>query len=144
MHVSLSRWFNVAVTMLWAILLVVFLRMTKPFPLVELVAGVLLGLIAGRLQDRAISANSSAFLAARSALAVRKALFEVPGGKGSIALMWVNSVGQLIWAMAFAPDMFVGAWVSGVAAFGLTRELATFPGLVRLANRSRLEVGHGG
>jgi len=143
MHFSLSRWFNVVVTILWATLLVAFLRATRPFPLVELVAGALLGLIAGHLQDRAISAKPSDFLAARSALGVRRALFGVPAGKWSVILMWVNSVGLLIWAMAFAPDMFIGAWLSGVAAFRLTRELAAFPGVVRLTNQSKVGVGHG-
>jgi hypothetical protein len=137
MHWSLSRWFNVAVTIVWGLLLIAVLRTTKPFPIVELAAGALLGFIAGHLQDRAISANPGGFLGAQTGLGVRRALIGVPAGKWSIILLWVNSAVLLVWAMAFAPDMFVGAWLSGVSVFGLTRELAAFPGVMRLANESK-------
>jgi len=108
MHVTPSRWINVAVTTLWALLLGFFLQTTRPFPTIEFVVGLLLGLIAGRLRHRAI--------------------------RVSIVLAWVNGLGLLIWAMAFAPDMFVGAWLAGVAAFGFSRELAALPSILRLAN----------
>lgn len=105
MHAMLSRWFNVVVALLWGSLLIVLLQSTRPFPTIELSVGMLLGLIAGYLQNRAISAR-----------------------KAPLVLMWVNGVGLLLWAMAFAPDMFLGAWLVGVAAFGLARELTAFLG----------------
>jgi hypothetical protein len=68
-------------------------------------------------------------------------MFGLATGKTSIVLKWVNSVGLLIWAMAYAPDMFIGAWLAGVAAFGFARELAALPGVLRLSDLQR--TGHG-
>ena len=114
-HNRLQR-FNVTVPAIWALLLTAMLLTTKPFPAIELSVGLLLGMTSGLLQDRVLSATPGAFLWAR---------------KASIILLWVNTVGLLIWAMAFAPDMFVGAWLSGVAGFGLAREVVAFRGVVR-------------
>jgi len=134
MHVTLSRRFNVTVTALWALLLAAMLLTTTPFPAIELAVGMLLGMTAGHFQNRALSATPAAFLATQTAMSVRRTLFASSAGKASIILLWVNSVGLLIWAMAFAPDMFVGAWLGGVACFGLAREVVAFRGVVRLAN----------
>jgi hypothetical protein len=143
MHVTLSRWANVGVALLWALVLVATLHTTRPFPAVEFILGLLLGLAAGHLQDRAISARPREFLAAQSAQGVRRAMVAVASGKASILLMWLNGVGLLIWAMAFAPDMFLGAWLSGIAAFGLAREVAAFPAVVRLAHLQGAVKEHG-
>ena len=127
---------------LWALLLVAMLRTTRPFPSVEFIIGLLLGLAAGHLQDRAISARPSEFLSAQSALGVRRAMLAVPSGRTSILLKWVNTAGLLVWATAFAPDMFAGAWLSGVAAFGLAREFAALPAVMRLARLQEAAVEH--
>jgi hypothetical protein len=126
---------------LWALLLALFLQTTTPVPTIELVVGLLLGLIAGHLQDRALAARPGDFLAAHTAMGVRRAMFGLSTGKTSTVLKWVNSVGLLIWAMAYAPDMFIGAWLAGVAAFGFARELAALPGVLRLSDLQR--TGHG-
>jgi hypothetical protein len=139
-HVTLSRWFNVAVAIMWALLLALLLKTTRPFPATEVVVGCVLGLAAGLLQVRAISTRLGDFLATQTARAVRRALVGIPEGRASVLLFWVNCVGLLIWAMAFAPDMFVGAWLSGIAVFGLTRELVAYPTVMRLANQSRVGV----
>lgn len=70
---------------------------TNPFPTIEIIAAVLLSALAG------ILCKKGSVLALRSAKAVT----------------WLNAIGGLIWAMAFAPDMFLGAWLAGVFAYGL-------------------------
>jgi hypothetical protein len=74
---------------------------TRPFPIVELIGAVVLALLAGLLSVQGQARIS------------RAAKYTV----------WVNAVGGLVWAMAFAPDMFAGAWLAGVCAFGLVASL---------------------
>ncbi len=81
----------------WAAGLVLFAVTTRPFPIIELVAAVVLAVLAGALWSKG------------SVVALR----------ASRAVVWVNAIGGLLWAMAFAPDMFAGAWLAGVCAFGL-------------------------
>jgi len=82
---------------LWAAGLALFASTTRPFPTVELCAAILLALLAGVLSLRTWA----------------------KGAQVARYLAWVNALGGLVWAMAFAPDMFVGAWLAGVCAFGV-------------------------
>ena len=81
----------------WLTGLVLFAVTTRPFPSVELGAAVLLAVLAGVLWTRG------------SPVAIRASRYVV----------WANTIGGLLWAMAFAPDMFAGAWLAGVCAYGL-------------------------
>ena len=74
-----------------------FAATTKPFPFDELIGAVALAALAVLLLVRGTSRST------------RVAKY----------LAWVNAIGGLLWAMAFAPDMFAGAWLAGVFAFGL-------------------------
>ena len=74
---------------------------TKPFPIIELIGAVFLALLAGILSLR------------KSAIGSRAAKY----------MVWVNAIGGLVWAMAYAPDMFAGAWLAGVCAFGVVVSL---------------------
>ena len=74
---------------------------TRPFPIVELIGAVVLALVAGLLSLRG------------SPGATRVAKY----------MVWVNALGGLVWAMALAPDMFAGAWLAGVCAFGFVVSL---------------------
>jgi hypothetical protein len=85
----------------WMAGLVLFEITTRPFPTVELVAAIVLAVVAGALWSRG------------SVVALRAAR----------VVVWVNALGGLLWSMAFAPDMFAGAWLAGVCAFGLIYSL---------------------
>jgi hypothetical protein len=78
-----------------------FVATTRPFPVVELIAAFVLAALA-------------------VILSIRR-----PAGASRVAkhLVWVNAIGGLLWAMAFAPDMFAGAWLAGVFAYGLVVSL---------------------
>lgn len=143
MHFTLTRWFNALLMVLWATALYVLLRTTAPLPLWNLAVGIVLGATAGRLQRRALSAGPAELTASQTALSLRKSMMATPAGKWSIWLKWANSIGQLVWAMAFAPDMFVGAWLVGVVAFWLAREVAAFPAVFRWAAHPGSGAGHG-
>lgn len=92
---------SVMTTALWVAGLVLFAATTRPFPTVELCGALLLATVAGVLLSRG------------SAAAIRIARY----------LVWVNAIGGLVWAMAFATDMFAGAWLAGVCAYGLVFSL---------------------
>jgi hypothetical protein len=85
----------------WLVGLTYLAATTRPFPIVELIGGVALAMLAGLFSMRG------------SARATRIARY----------MVWVNAIGGLVWAMAFAPDMFAGAWLAGVCAFGLVVSL---------------------
>ena len=91
----------------WAAGMALFASTTRPFPTVELCAAILLALLAGVL-------SLSTW---------------VKGAQVARYLVWVNAIGGLVWAMAFAPDMFAGAWLAGVCAFGVvvSAERALWP-----------------
>lgn len=86
---------------LWLVGLSYLAASTRPFPVVELISAVVLAMLAGHLSLRG------------SANATRIARY----------MVWVNAIGGLVWAMAFAPDMFAGAWLAGVCGFGLVVSL---------------------
>ena len=86
---------------LWLMGLSYLAATTRPFPIVELIGAVVLALLAGFLSVRG------------SAGVIRCARY----------MVWVNAIGGLVWAMALAPDMFAGAWLTGVCAFGLVVSL---------------------
>ena len=81
----------------WAVGLVLCAATTRPFATVELGAALLLAALAGFLWSRG------------SGVALR----------ASRAMAWVNALGGLLWAMAFAPGLFAGAWLAGACTFGL-------------------------
>ena len=81
----------------WSAGLALFTLTTRPFPIVELVAGAVL------------------------ALAARVFLVSFNGRYARFAryLAWGKCIGGFLVAAAFAPDMFLGAWLAGVCVFGL-------------------------
>ena len=122
-YATFSRRVSFAAATLWLLLLWWMLETTRPVPLDQTLVGALLGVAAGYLRLRAILSDPPTFFAAKTASDLRHALIAVRPGKYSVALLWANGIGQLLWAMALAPDMFIGAWVAAVAAFGLTRHI---------------------
>lgn len=93
---AMPRARTVVVLGLWLVGLCYLTATTRPFPIVELVGAVALALLGVILSVRG------------TAGAARVAKY----------MVWVNSIGGLVLAMAFAPDMFAGAWLAGVCAFG--------------------------
>ena len=87
---------------LWLLGLSYLTATTRPLPIVELIGAIVLGLLAALLS---VQESAGASRAAKS-------------------MVWVNAIGGLVWAMAFAPDMFAGAWLAGVCAFGFVVSLA--------------------
>ncbi|WDS35318.1 hypothetical protein [Pseudoxanthomonas sp.] len=91
---------------------------TTPKPWALTLFGIGLGCIAGRLRARATTAG----LPARTAN----------------LLGWLCGIGLLVLAMAFAEDMFLGAWAASVSGYLLADRALAFPAADR---RARIAAG---
>jgi len=92
---------TVMVLALWFVGLSYFTTTTRPFPIVEVIGAVVLAL-----------------------LVVIISMLGVAGARRVAKyVVWVNAIGGLVWAMAFAPDMFGGAWLAGVCTYGVVVSL---------------------
>lgn len=80
---------------LWGIVLAAAFATTRPPPWLLTLTGVGCGGLVGHLRSRAIAAGKRTTLAA--------------------ALAWLCGIGLLVLAMAFAEDMFLGAWAASFA-----------------------------
>ena len=106
---------RLAVAALWAIALVAAFATTVPRPWLLTAAGIGLGCMAGYLRMRAIATSTGTRLAN--------------------ALAGLGGIGLLVLAMAFAEDMFLGAWAAGLAGCLLADALVSLPAMRRRAER---------
>ena len=104
-----------------AIALVVALATTTPRPWALTILGMGVGCVSGYFSGRATRKGLSS-IAAR-------------------ALTWVSGIGLLILAMAFAENMFIGAWAASFAGYLLLVSVAVLPAMFR---KQRLEGAAGG
>ncbi|QNN46620.1 hypothetical protein H9L17_00025 [Thermomonas brevis] len=98
---------KLAVTAFWGIAAVAAFATTVPRPWWFAFAGIVLGCMAGRLRSRAIAAGT--------------------GARTANVLGWLCGVGLLVLAMAFAEDMFLGAWAAGFAGHLFADGLCSLP-----------------
>jgi hypothetical protein len=112
---------RLAAIALWSVALIVAFVTTTPKPWTLTILGISLGGVSG-------------YLGARS---IRKGAFSA----AARALPFACGIGLLILAMAFAVDMFIGAWVASFAAYLLTASVLVLPTLLR---KQRLEVAADG
>ena len=88
---------------LWGAVLVAAFATTLPRPWLLTIAGVCCGCVSGHLRSRATATGASI--------------------KAANALGWLCGAGLLLLAMAFAKNMFVGAWVASVSGYLLADKL---------------------
>lgn len=106
---------KLAVTIFWGIAGVAAFATTLPRPWWFAFAGIGLGCLAGRLRKRAIAAGT---------------------GAGTANLLgWLCGIGLLVLAMAFAEDMFLGAWATGFAGYLFADGLCSLSATRRVARQ---------
>lgn len=98
---------KLAVTAFWGIAAVAAFATTVPRPGWFAFAGIVLGCMAGRLRSRAIAAGN--------------------GARTANVFGWLCGLGLLVLAMAFAEDMFLGAWAAGFAGHLFADGLCSLP-----------------
>ena len=141
MHTTLKLRPNLLMVLAWAAVLATCLYQGdgtgRP-----LVAALLLGGFAvGALQSLALSDATAGFLEANTALQVREAMRRSAAGRLAIYLHWfcvLTLVGSLLVTEVKSPLHSV---LACFAAFGLTRELASLPGILALRRRCRSPLG---
>lgn len=88
---------------------------TTPRPWLLAIIGMGLGCLSGYFRSRAIDAGNST--------------------KSINMLGWLCGIGLLVLAMAFAEDMFIGAWAASLAGYLLADNLYSFPAIRRKARQ---------
>ena len=132
MHQSLRPATNLLMIAITAMIVIAALALPNSsgrLPLIGL--GALLGIVIGFFQLRAMSEKEEMFLAADSALAVRRAFMASKSGRMAVYGLWI-SVGLLITlviAQKGGPPMSI---VAGYAALALFRDLASLKGCFTL------------
>ncbi|HSH98803.1 MAG: hypothetical protein ACAH07_02190 [Methylophilaceae bacterium] len=133
MHKSLTPRANTFLAVLWAssCALAVSFSWHQAFPLVFISFAA--GVVAGLLQGRALSAHTTQFRAASTAIEVRHILVSSWHGKVALALLWVTAIGAFAWAFNLGTNNPFIIWVAAYTSFALARELFTLPAVFRLA-----------
>lgn len=98
---------KLAITLFWGIAGIAAFATTVPRPWWFAFAGIGLGCVAGRLRSRAIATGNGA-------------------GTANV-LGWLCGISLLVLAMAFAEDMFLGAWAAGFAGYLFADGLCSLP-----------------
>lgn len=96
---------------MWAVALAVAFATTTPKPWTLTILGVSLGCISRYLRSRALRAGAYS--------------------SAAVGLTWLSGVGLLILAMAFAEDMFIGAWAASFAGYLLLASVLVLPTISR-------------
>jgi hypothetical protein len=134
MHRSLTPAFNRKLMLAWAS--IVFAVMLWRASLPAVAAGMLLGLILGVLQHRAVVQSSVQLLSSETALDVRRALTTNATGRLYIRLLWISFALLLFATIQTAQQQPLVPYVGGLAAMWLVREGVTYRVALRLATQS--------
>ena len=107
---------KIATACLWGVVLAAAFATTTPRPLAFVLIGMASGAVSGSLRARAIATDRPARVAN--------------------ALVWLGATGLLVLAMAFAANMFAGAWVAAVAGCLLVDCACSLPAGIRRTRRA--------
>lgn len=129
MHSSLKLQTNIIIIIACALVAVAISVLTHPFPTIPLIAGVIFGFAAGRMQGHSIAVAYEAFKSAETAMAVRRAIMSTPSGRRAIQMQWILFpilVGAALWKH----NPF--GLIAGFAIFMCVRDLAALKAVIGL------------
>jgi len=118
---------------LWLAALVVSLVFSQPKPPAVIYIAVITGGIAGLLQSRAVVGTAQDWVAANTALQLRRVLRSTPSGKYSIYLLWLFACALVLLAFNGRPESTLVTLVAGYSAFAFVRDAVVLPALLKLA-----------
>jgi hypothetical protein len=130
MHTTLTTRTNVLLIGTWGALAAAAVLLTRPRPLVVLLAAVAFGVAVGLLQWRSMAQAGALFRQASTAMDVRRALLSTPAGKWAIGLQWTGAA--VLVAAAIWEGSAIGGVIGGYAAFMAVREIATLRAVMQL------------
>ena len=129
MHYSLTRRANLALAVLWLVMLSAVVIAAKGMSLAVVAGCGVAGVIAGRLQDRALRQEKERFLKTSSAREVRAVLTSVLPGRLSIYVLWTTAAALFLTIILVGSALSWGTPIGGYAAFALMRDLAALPAI---------------
>jgi hypothetical protein len=134
MHSTLKIRTNIMLICIWALVVFACFYLGKSPNLSIIFSFLAIGLFTGIFQSLAIRSTPQLFLASHTAMDVRKASLSSTFGKLSIATLWV-AVPLLLWLVWFKPELIspFQTIIGSYATMALTREVASFPGVLFLA-----------
>ncbi len=132
MHKSLQPGENRKILLVWVVgLALVFAFVPTRTSLAALAIALPLGVIAGILQRIALAKHQPVFLAANTAMDVRRAMTASKQGTASLVLQWATLLGLAVLclrALDTVPSLMVG-----LLAFNLARDTTTYSAVVVLS-----------
>lgn len=133
-HFTLNPHANIALAGLWTTITVMIVVKSTPQPIALVFGGCVCGALIGFLQGRAIHSAPDTFLAAKSAMTVRKSLCATSAGKYAVRLLWASFIGLLIlWgSVMFQPVL---GFLAAYTALTAVREIFALPSLIWLRRR---------
>jgi hypothetical protein len=136
MHRSLTPAFNRKLMLAWASIVFAVMLWNWRASLPAIAVGIILGLILGLLQYRAVIQSSVQLLSSETALDVRRALTSNSTGQLYIRLLWISFALLLLAAIQAAQQQPLVPYVGGLAAMWLVREGLTYRATLRLATQA--------
>jgi hypothetical protein len=141
MHKSLSLRTNITLAGAMALVLAMCVYFDPTLPAATVAAFAAVGVFGGYLQGRAVRGAPSIFLAADTWSSVRSGLWRSWPGKLSHGLTWANGLCLLLFILS-RPTPSTAAILACYAAFTLSREISTMPGLYYLGAMQRAKDAH--
>lgn len=123
-HRSLRPATNIAALLVWAGCALTLSILAPPLPIAVLFLGALLGVVGGYMQILAFREKRKAFLAATTAMEVRRALKDTLWGKRYICFLWVGSL-LLVGAAFLTSANPALAFLTGYFTMMFAREILT-------------------
>lgn len=140
MHWTLVPSKSVALAALFATISVVIALFTRPTPLAQIAVGLVAGVVVGLFQSGSLRQTPSAYRAAETTMAVRRAMTSTRAGRMALLVQWVAAF--LLLAVSFLPLFLRRSGSPNSAGLGLScgyfalmaaRDLTAMPGLARLS-----------
>jgi hypothetical protein len=120
----------------WFVAVLITSYAARPTTWSLIVAGVLVGALAGALQLQSMRQATGASLASTSLMEVRRAMTSTRVGRSYVYAFWSGLVALLALSAYLLGNRFFLGWVASYCALAFTRELITMRGIVELESKA--------
>jgi hypothetical protein len=134
MHASLTTKNSVRLLALWGVGAAAAAIATRGAVWPLLALGLCCGAAVGSLQRSGMRESRPAFVAASTALEVRRALRSSRAGALSVYALWLSALILFVASLYLVPQIVLWAVVAGYAMLAFVRDLITLPELHALQN----------
>lgn len=132
MHTTLQPKTQMVLMSIWSAVILAVLVVASPRPWLFLGIGAGFGLLGGILQLRAFRESPARFVAAKTAVEVRRAISASRFGRLYIYTFWLSQIAIFALSFFLLGGRAIVGFIGGYASFSLVRELLTLPGSYEL------------